>query len=72
MTLADFSGIEVTKPEADVTEADIEKMIETLREQRKEFEAVDRAAQNDDKLNIDFEGFIDGEAFEGGKAEGSD
>ena len=47
-------------------------MIETLREQRKEFEAVDRAAQNDDKLNIDFEGFIDGEAFEGGKAEGSD
>ena len=70
--LADFSGIEVTKPEADVTEADIEMMIETLREQRKEFEAVDRAAQNDDKLNIDFEGFIDGEAFEGGKAEGSD
>ena len=72
ITLADFSGIEVTKPEAGVTEADIEKMIETLREQRKEFEAVDRAAQNDDKLNIDFEGFIDGEAFEGGKAEGSD
>ena len=70
--LADFSGIEVTKPEADVTEADIEMMIETLREQRKEFEAVDRAAQNDDKLNIDFEGFVDGEAFEGGKAEGSD
>ena len=55
-----------------MTEADIEKMIETLREQRKEFEAVDRAAQNDDKLNIDFEGFVDGEAFEGGKAEGSD
>ena len=72
IALADFSGIEVAKPEADVTEADIEKMIETLREQRKEFEAVDRAAQNDDKLNIDFEGFIDGEAFEGGKAEGSD
>ena len=72
IALADFSGIEVAKPEADVTEADIEKMIETLREQRKVFEAVDRAAQNDDKLNIDFEGFIDGEAFEGGKAEGSD
>jgi trigger factor len=72
IALADFSGIEVAKPEADVTEADIEKMIETLREQRKEFEAVDRAAQNDDKLNIDFEGFVDGEAFEGGKAEGSD
>jgi trigger factor len=72
ITLADFSTIEVTRPEAIVTDADVEKMIETLREQRKEFSAVERAAQTEDKLNIDFEGFVDGEAFDGGKAEGSD
>jgi trigger factor len=72
ITLADFSAIEVTQPEATVTDADVEKMIETLREQRKEFSAVERAAQTEDKLNIDFEGFVDGEAFDGGKAEGSD
>jgi len=72
ITLADFSAIEVVKPESSVTDADVEKMIETLREQRKEFTEVDRDAIDGDKLNIDFEGFIDGEAFEGGKAEGSD
>lgn len=72
ITLADFSAIEVTRPEATVTAADVETMIETLREQRKEFGDVERAAQTDDKLNIDFEGFVDGEAFDGGKAEGSD
>jgi len=72
ITLADFSSIEVTKPESAVTDADVEKMIETLREQRKVFSEVDRPAQDGDKLNIDFEGFVDGEVFQGGKAEGSD
>ncbi|MEX1237703.1 MAG: trigger factor, partial [Pseudomonadales bacterium] len=72
VTLSDFTGIEVNKPVAEVTDADIDKMIETLREQRIHYHEVDRAAAEKDKVNIDFEGFLDGEAFEGGKAEAAD
>ena len=70
--LADFGLINVERPVATVTESDIDKMIETLREQHKEFSDVDRISQDGDQVNVDFEGFVDGEAFEGGKAEGSD
>jgi trigger factor len=45
-------------------------MIETLRQQRAEFADVDRAAETGDRVNIDFKGLKDGEAFEGGSAEG--
>lgn len=72
VTLADFTGIKVEKPVAEVTDADIDKMIETLREQRIHYHEVDRAAAEKDKVNVDFEGFLEGEAFEGGKAEGAD
>ena len=47
-------------------------MVETLRKQHSTFSEVERAAEDGDQLNIDFEGFKDGEAFEGGKAEGHD
>lgn len=67
--VAAVDALEVTRPVAEVTEADIDKMIDNLRQQRKEFVAVERAAQNGDRITIDYEGFIDGEAFEGGKAE---
>ena len=70
--VADFGLIEVEKPVAEVTDADIDKMIETLRDQQIEYVPVERESQNDDKVKIDFEGFLDGEAFEGGKAEGAD
>jgi len=70
--LANFGLINVERPVATVTESDIDKMIETLREQNKEFVDVDRVSQDGDQVNVDFEGFVDGEAFEGGKAEGSD
>ena len=46
-------------------------MIQTLREQRKHYHSVERAAKNEDQLNIDFTGSIDGEEFEGGSAKGS-
>jgi trigger factor len=62
-------ALEITRPVAEIAESDMDKMIENLRQQRKEFEAVDRASQNGDRITIDYEGFIDGEAFEGGKAE---
>ncbi len=70
--VADFGLLEVEKPVAEVTDADIDKMIETLRDQQIEYVPVERESQNDDKVKIDFEGFLDGEAFEGGKAEGAD
>lgn len=72
ITLSDFSSISVAKPVAVVTDADIDKMIETLREQRLHYHDTDRPSVNGDKVNVDFEGFLDGEAFAGGKAEGAD
>ncbi|MBL4680229.1 MAG: trigger factor [Pseudomonadales bacterium] len=72
VTLKDFAEIVIERPVSEVEEADIDKMVETLRTQRSEFQEVDRACKNDDKVNIDFDGFVDGEAFDGGKAEGND
>jgi len=70
--VAGFDGIEVEKLTSQVGDDDLDKMIQTLREQRTEFSDVERAAVDGDKLNIDFEGFVDDEAFEGGKAESAD
>lgn len=69
--LADFSKIKAEKLQAEVTDADIDKMIKNLQEQRQEWEEVKRMARNDDMLNIDFVGTIDGEEFQGGSAKGS-
>ena len=66
----DYKGIEVEKVVNPVTDEDINKQLDALREKNVTVETVDdRAAQNDDVAVIDFEGFVDGEAFEGGKAE---
>lgn len=69
---AGFEAIRIERPSAAVEESDIEQMIQSLREQRTVYEPVERAAEAGDKLNIDFRGLIDGEAFEGGSAEGAD
>jgi trigger factor len=70
--LADMAGFEVLRPAADVTEPDIDNMIEIFRKQQGGFEVAERAAAEGDKVNIDFAGTRDGEAFEGGNAQGSD
>ncbi len=67
--LASLEGKEVSKPVAEVSDADVDEMIDKLRKQRTTWEDVDRAAQDGDTLYIDFKGFVDGEAFEGGSAE---
>ena len=72
ISLSDFSGITVNRPVSSVTSEDVEKMIETLIEQRTQFNEVDRVCADGDRVNVDFEGFVDGEPFEGGKSEGSD
>ena len=69
--LPDFGKIKVDRLQADVTDADIDEMIETLRKQRQTWEKVERAAQDKDMVNIDYTGRRDGEEFEGGKAKGA-
>ncbi|MFU8814815.1 MAG: trigger factor [Pseudomonadales bacterium] len=67
--LAPLEKVLVKSPEAEITESDIDEMIERLREQRKAWQPVERGAQEGDQVTIDFEGRADGEVFEGGKAE---
>ncbi|PYC24526.1 trigger factor [Aquipseudomonas alcaligenes] len=69
--LAGFDGIAVERLQAEVTDADVDNMLEILRKQNTRFETVERAAENGDQLNIDFVGKIDGEAFAGGSAKGT-
>ncbi|WP_425914714.1 trigger factor [Pseudomonas sp. GWSMS-1] len=70
-TVAGFESIAIERLQADVTDADVDNMLEILRKQNTRFEAVERAAENGDQLNIDFVGKIDGEAFAGGSAKGT-
>ena len=64
----DYLGIEVDKEIAEVTEEDVDKEIELIRERNsREIEVNDRPAEMGDTAVIDFEGFCDGVAFEGGK-----
>ena len=66
--VAGVDGIPVTRPVADISETDIDRMLETLRKQRPEWHEVERPAQSGDRLTVSFEGTIDGETFPGGKA----
>ena len=67
-----LENIEVERLSSSIEEADLEKMIDTLREQRLVYAETDRAAAEKDQVNLDFEGFLEDEPFEGGKAEGTD
>ena len=71
VSLPDFSKIETDRLTAEVTETDIDEMIQTLRDQRKTWEIVERAAADKDLVNIDYTGRHDGIEFEGGQAKGS-
>ena len=67
-----FGDVVIDKPVAIVTEADIDTMIETLRKQQATWEVAERAAISGDKVNLDYAGTKDGDAFDGGSAEASD
>lgn len=71
ITLADFSAIKADKLVADVTDKDVDTMIDNLRQQRQNWEEVKRQAKNGDMVTIDFTGTIDGEEFQGGSAKGT-
>jgi trigger factor len=62
-------GFKITRPIVEIVEDDISAMLEKLRKQRATGSVVDRKAQADDQLVIDFEGSIDGNAFTGNKGE---
>jgi trigger factor len=64
--LKGLDAVEVVKPSAEVGIADVDAMIENLRRQRPTYVAATRPAQDGDRVTIDFEGRIDGVAFEGG------
>lgn len=66
--IGDLSGETIEKPACEVTDADIDEMVETLRGQNKEWKEVDRDAKEGDQLNINFVGKVDGETFQGGDA----
>ncbi|RFZ77762.1 trigger factor [Lacrimispora amygdalina] len=70
VTLGEYKGIEVTKASAEVTEEDIEAELKRVQEQNSRLVTVeDRAVEDGDQTVIDFEGFVDGKSFEGGKGE---
>jgi trigger factor len=64
--LQGHDGIEVEQPVAEISPEDVDAMIEKLRAQRGEFQPVERVARIGDRVTIDFDGAIDGEAFRGG------
>jgi trigger factor len=70
VTLKPLGTIAIERPSATVTEEDIDAMLESMRSQRPSFAAVERAAQDSDRVTIDYEGRIDGAVFPGGKGDG--
>lgn len=66
--MGDVSGAKVERPVTKVEETDVDATLETLRKQRAKYERTDRAAEVGDLVNIDFEGLIAGQPFEGNKA----
>ena len=68
--LGQYKGVEVTKADTEATDADVEEELKRVQEQNSRTVAVtDRAVKDGDNTVIDFEGFVDGIAFEGGKGE---
>lgn len=67
--LASFDGISVEVPAAEISDSDIDGMIDKMRRQRVEWTEVERAAAIEDQLVVDFVGTVDGEEFAGGKGE---
>ena len=70
VTVSEYKGLSVTKKSADVTDDEIDEELKRVQLRNSRLVAVeDRAAEKDDVAVIDFEGFVDGQAFQGGKGE---
>ena len=70
VNLQGHEGMELSLPAVEVTDADVDAMVETLRKQRPDYVDAGRAAADQDRVTVDFEGTLEGVPFDGGKAEG--
>ncbi len=70
VTLNSLSEKVIKRPQVEVTDADLQEMLTKLQKQRATWNEVEREGREGDQLTIDFKGFIDGEAFDGGSADG--
>jgi trigger factor len=62
-----LDGLKIERPVAEVTDADVDAMVQNLREQRPRFNEVDRASAEGDRVTMDFDGQLDGKSFDGSK-----
>ena len=70
VTLGEYKGLKVDKVSTRVTQKEVDEEVEKERERNaRTIDVTDRAVQDKDMVTLDFEGFVDGEAFEGGKGE---
>jgi trigger factor len=69
ITLNEVAGFAVEKPAAEVTEEDVDNIIDVFRKQQGSWESVERPAETGDRVTLDYTGTRDGEAFDGGSAE---
>lgn len=67
--LTGLDGIEVERPQVEISDADVDAMLERMRKQHATWEEVQRPAARGDRVSVDFEGAIDGEPFPGNKGE---
>ena len=73
VTLGQYKGVEAPKAEVNVTDEDVDKRLASMADQNSRMVSVDdRAVQTGDVANIDFEGFLNGEPFDGGKSDNFD
>src|SRR3981081_3776257 len=67
--VGELANVTIDRPQVSVDDAAVQKTIDILRKQRTRFVPVERAAKEGDRATVDFEGSIDGQPFQGGKAE---
>ena len=72
VTLGQYKGLEAPRAEAKVTDEDVDARLKEMAERNSRMVSVDRAVEKGDIANINFEGFLDGEPFDGGKGEDHD
>ena len=70
VTLGEYKGIEVPKESVSISKAEVDAELARMQERNARIETVDREAKTGDTVVLDFEGFVDGKPFDGGKAEG--
>ena len=67
--LKDLDKISVRVPDVEIEDADVDRMLESLREQRASWEPVERAAREGDQVLVDFDGYVDGDPIDNGRGE---